>query len=36
MDAPNVLVIMTDQERYPTPYEDDVVRKFRREQMPAR
>ena len=36
MDAPNVLVIMTDQERYPPRYEDDVVRKFRREHMPAR
>jgi arylsulfatase A-like enzyme len=33
---PNVLVIMTDQERYPPPYEDDAVREFRRTQLPGR
>ena len=27
---------MTDEERYPPPYEDDAVAKFRREQLPAR
>jgi arylsulfatase A-like enzyme len=34
--SPNVLLVMTDQERYPPPYEDEVVAKFRREQLPAR
>lgn len=33
---PNVLVVMTDQERYPPPYESAEVRRFRREQLPAR
>jgi arylsulfatase A-like enzyme len=33
---PNVLLIMTDQERYPTPYEDGAVAEFRRTQLPAR
>ena len=33
---PNVLVIMTDEERYPPPYEDDAVRRFRAEQLPGR
>ena len=36
MDFPNLLLIMTDQERYPPPYEDEAVAKFRREQLPAR
>ena len=36
MASPNVLLIMTDEERYPPPYETDVVRRFRREQLPAR
>jgi arylsulfatase A-like enzyme len=36
VDAPNVLVILTDQERYPPPYEDDAVRRFRRERLAAR
>lgn len=33
---PNVLVIMTDEERYPPPYEDDAVQRFRVEQLPGR
>ena len=33
---PNVLVIMTDEERYPPPYEPAVVAEFRRTQLPAR
>ncbi|MGH9096940.1 MAG: sulfatase-like hydrolase/transferase [Acidimicrobiales bacterium] len=33
---PNVLVIMTDEERYPPPYEDAAVARFRREKFPAR
>lgn len=36
MTQPNVLVIMTDEERYPPPYEDDALATFRREQMPSR
>jgi arylsulfatase A-like enzyme len=36
VDRPNVLVIMTDEERYPPPYESDSVTRFRREQLPAR
>lgn len=36
MSRPNVLVIMTDQERYPPPYESADVIRFRREQMPSR
>ena len=36
MDRPNVLVIMTDEERYPPPYEPDAVTSFRREQLPVR
>ena len=36
MDRPNVLVIMTDEERYPPPYESEAVARFRREQLPAR
>ena len=33
---PNVLVIMTDEERYPPPYEADALAEFRRTQLPAR
>src|SRR5665213_3917067 len=33
---PNVLVIMTDEERYPPPYEEAAVTKFRRDKFPAR
>jgi len=36
MTSPNVLLIMTDEERYPPPYEDEAVLKFRREQLGAR
>jgi arylsulfatase A-like enzyme len=33
---PNVLVIMTDEERYPPPYEEAAVTKFRQDKFPAR
>jgi arylsulfatase A-like enzyme len=33
---PNVLFIMTDEERYPPPYEQDALAEFRRTQLPAR
>ncbi|MBI2705163.1 MAG: sulfatase-like hydrolase/transferase [Actinobacteria bacterium] len=33
---PNVLVIMTDEERYPPLYEDDELAEFRRVHLPAR
>jgi len=33
---PNVLVIMTDEERYPPPYEGEALAEFRRTQLPAR
>jgi len=36
MDRPNILLIMTDEERYPPPYETDAVRAFRADQLPAR
>lgn len=36
MSQPNVLVIMTDEERYPPPYEDDAMARYRREQLGAR
>jgi arylsulfatase A-like enzyme len=36
MSRPNVLVIMTDEERYPPPYESEAVARFRREQLPSR
>lgn len=36
MTAPNILLIMTDEERYPPPYETEAVKAFRRDQMPAR
>jgi len=32
---PNVLLIMTDEERYPTVYEDDALRRFRRAELPG-
>lgn len=35
MASPNVLVIMTDEERYPPPYETPEVKAFRRDQMPS-
>jgi len=34
--APNVLVLITDQERAAPPYEDDAVAHFRTEHLPAR
>ena len=36
MTSPNILLIMTDEERYPPPYETAEVAEFRRTQMPAR
>ncbi len=36
MSQPNILVIMTDEERYPPPYEDASMARFRREQLGAR
>jgi arylsulfatase A-like enzyme len=33
---PNVLVVMTDEERYPPPYEAEVLAEFRRTRLPAR
>jgi arylsulfatase A-like enzyme len=35
-DHPNILVVMTDEERYPPPYEFDALRDFRRTMLPAR
>ncbi|MBK9266051.1 MAG: sulfatase-like hydrolase/transferase [Polyangiaceae bacterium] len=32
---PNVLVIMTDEERYPPVYETDEIARYRREQLPG-
>lgn len=32
---PNILVIMTDEERYPPVYETEELRQFRRTQLPA-
>src|SRR4051794_8246023 len=34
--TPNVLLIVTDEERYPPPYEDAAVAEFRRTQLRAR
>ena len=34
--APNILLIMTDEERYPPPYENEAVAAFRRDHLPAR
>ncbi len=36
MGPPNILLIMTDEERYPPPYEPDSVRSFRTSQLTAR
>jgi arylsulfatase A-like enzyme len=36
MTSPNILLVMTDEERYPPPYETVEVAEFRRTQMPAR
>jgi len=36
MDRPNILLIMTDEERYPPPYEPESVRSFRASQLGAR
>jgi arylsulfatase A-like enzyme len=36
MDRPNILFIMTDEERYPPPYEPESVRGFRASQLTAR
>ena len=36
MAAPNVLLIMTDEERYPPPYETTTLAEFRRTQLTAR
>ncbi len=36
MPRPNVLLIMTDEERYAPPYEVDTVKEFRRSQLTAR
>ncbi len=33
---PNILIVMTDQERYSPPYETDAVAEFRRTQLPGR
>src|SRR4051812_30849996 len=32
---PNILVILTDQQRYPPPYESDDLAAFRREHLPG-
>ena len=36
MASPNILLIMTDEERYPPPYETAAVAEFRRTHLPAR
>jgi arylsulfatase A-like enzyme len=36
MEQPNILLIMTDEERYPPPYETDAVKAFRTNQLTAR
>ena len=36
MPSPNILLIMTDEERYPPPYESDVVTSFRKSHLTAR
>ncbi len=33
---PNILFVMTDEERYPPPYEDGALTRFRRERLPGR
>lgn len=35
-NRPNVLLIMTDEERYPPAYEDDAMAAFRAERLPSR
>ena len=32
---PNVLVILTDQQRYPPPYESDELAEYRRAHLPG-
>jgi len=34
--SPNILLITTDEERYPPPYETAEIAEFRRTQLPAR
>ena len=36
MPSPNILLIMTDEERYSPPYETDAVKAFRKDQLSAR
>ncbi len=36
MSAPNILLIMTDEERYPPPYEPEPVKAFRKNHLTAR
>ncbi len=36
MTSPNILFIMTDEERYPPPYETEAVKTFRKDQLTAR
>jgi arylsulfatase A-like enzyme len=36
VDQPNILLILTDQERYPPPYESGEARAFRRAHLPGR
>src|ERR1700683_225319 len=36
MNRPSILLIMTDEERYPPPYESEAVRLFRTSQLTAR
>ena len=36
VDRPNILFIMTDEERYPTPYENAETKEFRKTQLTAR
>jgi len=36
MERPNILLIMTDEERYPPPYEHESLRSFRLSQLTAR
>ena len=34
-DRPNVLVILTDQQRYPPPYESAELAQYRRDHLPG-
>ncbi len=36
MSQPNILLTMSDRERYPPPYETDTVKAFRKDQLSAR